>query len=140
MIWRGYGVTVVPVVFASSLIANLVAILIGGRGYWETHGWPFAVSLGVAGIVLWVMDAFLAKRRPRILVDEATGERLEVGNRHEFLFICTGWWAVVLAGLAIWILLSGWSPGLRQIVVDRNCDPSYRQKHYALATGDGGLL
>jgi len=110
-VWRGYGATVAIVGVASALTANLIADKVGGPHYWDTHGWPLAASFFVDGVVLWAIDDALARKPARILVDEATGERVAINKYHDFFFIRIRWWALILASLGVAILLTGWSPG-----------------------------
>lgn len=110
-LWRGYGPVVIGIVFACSLAANLLANFIGGPTYWNTHGWPIAASFGVDAVIVWFLDLSLAKKRPRTLVDEATGERFNLYRRHDLFFLRIRWWALIFAGLAVLILLTRWSPG-----------------------------
>jgi hypothetical protein len=111
IIWRGYGAVAIGVVFASSLVANLIANLIRGPRYWETHGWPIAVSFCVDAVVLWLIDVALARRIPQTTIDKATGERTVGNKRHEFFFLRLRWWSLIFAGLAMLVLLTGWAPG-----------------------------
>lgn len=111
MIWRGYGAAVIGIVFGSALIANLLANAIGGPRYWDTHGWLMAISFCADAFILLAMDFGLARRRPRTLIDEDTGERFVTQEQHELLFLRLRWWALIFVALALWVFLSGWSPG-----------------------------
>ena len=73
-IWRGWGVLVLFIVFLVSLIANFAANIFGGNGYWNTHAWPLASALIIAGGLIWMTDLYFFRRPGKVLVDEKTGE------------------------------------------------------------------
>ena len=112
-IWRGYGAAVFGAAFASALAVNLIANITGGPGYWDKHGWPIAISLFMAAIVLWRLDIALAEQPARTLVDEATGERVTIAKQHDFFFLRIRWWALIFVGLGVLVLVTGWVPGSR---------------------------
>jgi len=45
IIWQGLGFLVAVIIFGCSLIANLISNATVGKGYYDQHKWPFAVSL-----------------------------------------------------------------------------------------------
>jgi hypothetical protein len=110
-VWRGWGVLVPLIIFLSSLTANGVSILAGGKGYWETHGWPLAGALVVAGGLIRAVDSYLFNKPARTLVDEKTGERLLLVHKNDLFFIPMKWWGVISAAIGILILISGAVPG-----------------------------
>jgi hypothetical protein len=111
IIWRGAGVSVSATVFLCSLAANGLAILLGGNGYWEAHGWPLGSALIVAGVVIWLIDARLAARGDRVLLDEQTGERVVLPAKHDFFFLPMKFWSVVCACVGVGILVTDFAPG-----------------------------
>src|SRR4051794_22056437 len=111
IIWRGWGILVFIAVFSCSLAANVVANSVGGKGYWETHGWPLACALLVAAAIIWPASVLLGKEAGRVVVDERTRQRLVLRRAHDFFFIRLKWWTVILASLALLILVTQWAPG-----------------------------
>ena len=111
MIWRGWGILVALVVFACSLGMNMLALSLGGKGYWEAHSWPFALSLFVAAAAIFLLDRFWFTGSTRVLVDEATGERVALKAKHDFFFIPMRWWSVICAAIAAFLLIADISPG-----------------------------
>jgi hypothetical protein len=111
IVWRGYGILVVVIIFVSSLGANFLALTFGGNGYWETHSWPFAVAMAVAGAGIWLVDWVLSRQPGRTLIDVATNERVVLANARDFFFVPMKWWAPIVAGTGVAIALSGWVPG-----------------------------
>jgi hypothetical protein len=111
IIWRGWGVIVIGVFFLCDLVANALANALGGNGYWDSHGWPMACALILAGGIIWAIDAFLAKRGERVLVDEQTGQRVVFRKHHDFFFVRLKWWGLIFSCLAVVILVTRWSPG-----------------------------
>jgi hypothetical protein len=111
IIWRGWGALVFFIIFIVSLAANFVANILGGNGYWNTHGWPLASALIIAGGLIWIIDLYLFKKPGRVLVDEKTGERVTLANNNDFFFIPMKWWGPISAAADILILATNWVPG-----------------------------
>jgi hypothetical protein len=110
-IWRGWGVLVLFIVFLVGLIANFAANILGGKDYWNTHAWPLASALIIAGGLIWMTDLYFFKKPGRTLVDEKTGERVTLLNRNDFFFIPMKWWGLISAGAGIIILATNTVPG-----------------------------
>jgi hypothetical protein len=100
-IWRGYGFLVPLIAFFCSLSAQLLANDLGGEGYWETHSYPVAVALIVAGGLIFGTDFFLYRNPGHILRDEQTGQRVLFAPKHDFFFLRMRWWSLVCVGLGI---------------------------------------
>ena len=102
IIWRGLGFLVAVIVFANSLIANLITnIITGSETYWEEHQWPLALSLVVSAIICWFLGKYLDGRKGRILIDKETGEEVRVGSVHELFFINVHLWGPILLIFAV---------------------------------------
>jgi len=84
IVWRGWGILVAILIFGTSLAANELAIFFGGKGYWETHAWPFGCAMIVAGVFIWIADALLSKKPTRTLVDEKTGQKFVLDKTPTF--------------------------------------------------------
>jgi hypothetical protein len=110
-IWRGWGVLVLFIVFLTSLAANLIANILAGRDYWNTHAWPLASALIVAGGLIWTTDIYFFRKPARVLVDEKTRERVTLATRNDFFFIPMKWWGLISAGAGIVILATNTVPG-----------------------------
>ncbi|MHC4658361.1 MAG: hypothetical protein ACYS83_04185 [Planctomycetota bacterium] len=97
IIWRGLGFLVAVIVFANSLIANLITNTItGNESYWEEHHWPLALSLIVSAVVCWFLGKYFDGRKGRILIDKETGEEIRVGAANELFFIKMYLWGPIL--------------------------------------------
>ena len=89
IIWRGLGFLVAVIVFANSLIANLITNAItGNESYWEEHQWPLAPSLAFSAVICWFLGKYLDGRKCRVLIDKETGEEV----RAKPLFLEFSWW------------------------------------------------
>jgi len=109
IVWRGWGVMVAVVVFACCLAANLLANSLGGAGYWESHGWPLASALIVAGGLIAAIDLFLSKAPAQ--TDIQAGEPVLVRKKNDFFFLAMKWWGVIVAGLGGLVLITHFVPG-----------------------------
>jgi hypothetical protein len=111
IIYRGYGLAIFGVIFGSALVADLLASTLGGPNYWDTHGWPMAASLAVDSLVLLSIDRIMSDKQARIPITELPAKSPGPPRRHDLFFLSFRWWALILAGLAILILLFHWSRG-----------------------------
>jgi len=106
IIWTGKGYLVFVVVFGCSLIANLISDAAIGSGYYDTHKWPFAVSLIVSAAICWLLSDYLRKRSDRVVIDKQTGQEFLINqSRHTLFWIPMHWWAPILIVIA-WILFA----------------------------------
>ena len=106
IIWRGLGFLVAVIVFANSLIANLLTnIITGNESYWEEHQWPLALSLVGSAVICWFLGKYLDGRKGRILIDKETGEEVIVGAANELFFIKMYLWGPILLFFAVIALI-----------------------------------
>jgi len=103
IIWHGKGFLVAVFVFGFSLIANLIANSVTGSGvYWDTHKWPFALSLLVSAAICWPLGDYLRKRSNRIVIDKQTGKEFVLNqSQHTLFFIPMHWWSPILLVIAV---------------------------------------
>jgi hypothetical protein len=103
IIWQGLGFLVAVIIFGCSLIANLISNATVGKGYYDHHKWPFAVSLLVSAAICWSLGDYLRRRSDRIVIDKQTGKEFILNqSRHALFFIPMHWWGpILLAGALI---------------------------------------
>ena len=101
IVWRGWGVLVIVIVFACSLAANFLSNAIAGKAYWDSRFWPLALAMVLAGGLIWIAGMILSQRPARNLVDEKTGERVTLAGTHDFFFLRMKWWGPIVAVLGI---------------------------------------
>jgi hypothetical protein len=102
IIWSGLGFLVAVVVFALSLIANLIINVTLGDGYYTQHRWPLALSLLGSALVCWFLGDHLRKRSGRVVIDKQTGKEFVVNqSQHTLFFVPMHWWGPLLGGIAM---------------------------------------
>jgi len=111
IVYRGYGIAIVGIILGSALIANLLVNAFAGHNYWDTHGWPLAAALAFDALVLLTIDRVMSDRQARIPISELPAKTSRPRRRHDLFYIGFRWWALILAGLAVLILLFHWVPG-----------------------------
>ncbi len=103
LIWRGWGWLVAIGTFLLALLAQVVVEGLGGE-YTESDYLPPTVVL-IAGIGNFVLGRRLNGEPARVLVDENTGERVELKRRHDFFFLRMEWWGIAMVvAAAIWLI------------------------------------
>ena len=97
LFWSGYGFLVPLVTFACALLTEMgVEALFKDPEYYQTHGWPLGLGLVLAAAALYALSERFGRVPTRVLLDEATGERVEMRRRHSFFFVPMKGWAIVL--------------------------------------------
>ena len=107
IVWQGKGWLVPAIVFGCSLLANVLAnSLTDSPDYWETHRWPFGMSLFVAGMICWFIGQHLESEKSRVLVDQETGEELHHSQKHTLFWIPVKWCgAMAMFGASVIIVV-----------------------------------
>ena len=104
IIWTGQGYLTFVILFACSLIANLITNAITGSGlYWDKNPWLVFFSMAFAGAIVFQIGRYLYSKGTRIVVDRATGAEMEQKPSHTFFFIKMHYFglAMVIIGLAM---------------------------------------
>lgn len=103
IIWRGWGILVVPIacvgVFLSLLASSLV---LNGK---EIDNYVGNVVIGVgliiSSVTIWYLGKWFHRRSERVMIDRETGREVNVGRSHSFFFIRMEYWSVVAFALGI---------------------------------------
>ena len=88
LIWSGWGI-LVPLIVA---LALLLAVPFGG----DAARYSLAFSQAIAAVAIWVVGKKLTSNSGRIMVDQATGETVELKSKHSLFFIKIEHWSLVV--------------------------------------------
>jgi membrane protein implicated in regulation of membrane protease activity len=101
IVWRGWGILVPVFVIAAFFVAAGVGALIPGNSPAEAAA-MIPITGALAGVGIWLFQQQMDKRPKRAFVDEATGQRFEVGaDAGSFFFIPTKFWAFIVPALGV---------------------------------------
>jgi ABC-type Fe3+ transport system permease subunit len=104
--WRGWGFLVAVFAFGCSLIANLIFNAVDGKGYYDHHKWPLAISLIVSAALCWFIGQRLNRGSDRTAIDKLTGREFTIKRpRHTLFFIPMHWWGPILLAIALVLLV-----------------------------------
>jgi hypothetical protein len=78
-------------------LALLLAVPFEG----DAAKYGLAFSQAVAAVAIWVVGKKLNGKPGRIMVDQATGETVELKSKHSLFFIKMEYWAFVVTAIAI---------------------------------------
>jgi hypothetical protein len=98
IIWSGWGI-LVPLIMA---LALLLAVPFEGDS--AKYGLAFSQFVAAAGI--WFVGKKLNDKPGRVMIDQETGEALELKTKHSLFFIKMEYWAFVVAAIAVVMALS----------------------------------
>lgn len=102
IVWRGAGIAVPIIGFASLVATQLSVNAAGGERYWNEHAWPLHVSIALTAGILWFWGRRLNGRPPTVHATAAHGIRLKhYAAKHSFFYLPMQWW-----GLATGVLLA----------------------------------
>lgn len=102
IIWQGLGFLVVVILVAATLIVTALFEQPAMLGYREFEN---GVAFFLAALLTLFLGLYLKGRKTRTLIDEASGERVEIRPRHTLFFIPVLFWSAIFAGLGIWFLV-----------------------------------
>ena len=89
--------------FASALTYELMV----GESYWESHRWPFACSMLVAGVATASLGGWLnTSRKTKQLFDPETGRGVTVAPppKHSTFWMPMEWWGALLVVIGVFSL------------------------------------
>ena len=105
IIWSGRGFLVAVIAVGALLLTQLVVDSISGdENFYQKNSWPKTVAMLVAALLTFVLHKFLSQEKPRVLIDEETGQEFEIHGNHSLFFIPVKWWPVVFVILGIFSL------------------------------------
>ena len=97
IIWSGYGLIVIPIVFFSGLSSEwFLEWLMQDDQFYQTHDIIRAGSYLYAAAILFFVGKWLNKNRKA---------------QHSFFFIPVEYWALIMAGISTWIVISSFFKG-----------------------------
>src|SRR6266498_5431113 len=100
IIWSGFGFLVVVFAFACSLIMSVLSNELFGSGYYQTHAWPLALAIAIAGALTWLVGNALNQRRGKVMIEKDTGREVLLRPNHSLFFIRMHYWGPILIALA----------------------------------------
>ncbi len=105
LIWRGWGVLTVVILFGALILTQLVVDGLSGDGTYEANPYLYGgFALIAGGMATHLTGRWLDSRgRRRDLVDQATGERFVLQDRNDLFWISMRTWGLIaiVAGTAM---------------------------------------
>jgi hypothetical protein len=103
IVWRGYGILVLIFTIAGYAIGRVGAEQIWGSPLPNTYrsGAELVGMLLAAATVYVLHRALEARQAPRVMVDKATGQEIEIRPKNDLFFIPVKFWPYILALLGV---------------------------------------
>jgi hypothetical protein len=102
IIWRGKGILIALTAFGCIWSAEyLTRQWSGNERYYQTHSWPAFVAFLVAAAAVYSMRGWLGVGQRRILVDQATQQRIALSEEASLFFVPARYWPSVLAVMGV---------------------------------------
>ena len=104
IVWKGFGYVIGFVVVAILICAEFFVEAFFRDGfYYQDHGWPKLMGLWSAAVAVWLLNAFMIKRRERVARDPDAEARPPEPDA--FLFVDVRYWPYILLVLGVVFLL-----------------------------------
>ncbi len=101
IIWKGYGFLVLVISIAIGAIVSLIFANIG-----STEDIGAGVGALISGGVIWIVGNKLnASSKNKIFIDKQTGQEILVKPDHSMFFIKMQYWAFIIGGIGIIMLI-----------------------------------
>jgi hypothetical protein len=98
IIWDGKGWLVAAIAFALLVGSEYASeAFYADQSYYQTHMWPRAAALILAGVIVWFVADWLRRSGSRTVIDKATGQEMVLGGNDALFFIPVRFWAPILA-------------------------------------------
>jgi hypothetical protein len=97
LIWQGAGIGAALIPAILGFIAQWTVDHYFGHGYAMTHGWQNSIAWSIGAGIVWVGGVRLATQPGKILIDPATGNDVELKEKHTLFWIPMQYWAIVWA-------------------------------------------
>ena len=106
IIWAGRGWCVPLITFAFLLASELLTEAVTSNDrYYQEHRWPMFIAFTLAGLLLWAVAERWNREPGRILVDQATGEQVNLKRADSLFFIPIWYWSFILCAIGVLSLL-----------------------------------
>ena len=104
LIWRGWGILVIPIVAVAFFASMFLGVALEPLGL--AHNWAYAAGLALGAIVsalsIWFLAKSLSGKVVRRLIDPATGKDVLIRrSAGSLFFIPTSYWAYIVAVLGL---------------------------------------
>ncbi|BCM05077.1 hypothetical protein MAFF301560_44640 (plasmid) [Ralstonia solanacearum] len=101
LIWQGLGFLAVLIPLCVSLVGQLAADALLGKGYYTAHHSVFATLMVLSAAAIWHLGKVLNSRPGRVLVDPKTGQQVELKARHTLFWIPLQWTALLVVAFGV---------------------------------------
>lgn len=96
LFWQGLGLLALAIPFVVLLLINYVLDEVFGHGFYASHNYSPLIAMTISAVIVWFVGKKLSKDKlERILIDQATGEKVVIKKKHTFFFIPLHWWALI---------------------------------------------
>lgn len=94
--WQGLGLLALAIPFVLLLLTNYVLDEVFGHGFYSSHDYSPLIAMTISAVTVWFVGKKLNTNEPeRVLIDQATGEKIILRKKHTFFFIQLQWWALI---------------------------------------------
>lgn len=107
ILWQGWGIAVIFIVFAILALVQLVVDAVLGRENYSGNYMYAGLGLLVSAGAVWLFGRFLESRsEPRTLIDKESGSEVVLQRSDSLFFIKVRYWPFILvAGAAVAVIL-----------------------------------
>ena len=102
VIWQGAGILGVIIPAVLGFLAQWLVNIQFGDGYAKLHVWHNVSAWLIGAAIVWFMGTHLNSRPGKKLLDPATGQEVELKEKHTLFWLPVQYWAIAWVALAIY--------------------------------------
>lgn len=96
IIWRGFGVLVILILFFVSLFTEIITeYLTVDENFYQESPYPIALAFFIAGLINFFLGRYLNGKEKRIYIDKETGEEVELDENHTLFLMPMEYWGIL---------------------------------------------
>lgn len=127
--WTGFGFLVAIIGFAALILTELVFESISkNEQFYQQNSWVILVGMTVAAMLTFGLHKLLSLKKPRIFIDQETGQKIELRGSHSLFFIPVKWWPVAFVILGFIFMFEGRSDTQKRAEQNGSGQPAARSE------------
>jgi hypothetical protein len=101
IVWRGWGIVVLPIVVAAFFVATAINVAAGLKPG-VLFGFVFVATSALAALSIWAIAHKIESEPGRVFIEQATGRQVVFKRgAGSLFFIPTRYWSYIVVGVGV---------------------------------------
>lgn len=102
IIWRGWGILSIVILFVSAIATEFISeAIVGNDQFYNTNSMMMPLAFAIGGILNYVISEKFFKSTEKVVIDKETGEEAILRNSHTLFFIPMKYWSFIFIALGV---------------------------------------